>query len=309
LLGGGVDFVGGVFSGGGDAWSVGGEVEPAAFELDVADELGVGFAAGAHESGADGGDADSFVAEFGVEAFGEADEGELGGGVRQHVWDSQLAAYGGDIDDAGATGAGDRLLGAEVWERGPGGVEGGEEVDLHGALEGCGGLGFDGADLDDASVVDEDVDATETGDGFGDEALALGGLSEVGGDEVEVFRGEVWVVVDEGGLGLLELGAGAGGEDELYGLLGEAGGDGEAEAARASGDEDYGVVRDCGGAQGAEGGDGSGCEAGCGGGEVERIEGAAHRFIGCGLHSKGKNKASSPSRMIERKLKAVAGAK
>ena len=32
--------------------------------VDVADELGVGFAAGAHEAGADGGDADAFVAEF-----------------------------------------------------------------------------------------------------------------------------------------------------------------------------------------------------------------------------------------------------
>ena len=248
MLGGGVDFVRGVFGGCSYAGGSSGEVEPAAFELDVSDELGVGFAAGAHEAGADGGDADSFVAEFGVEAFGEADESELGSRVRQHVRDGQLAANGGDVHYAGAAAAGERLLGAEVWERGPGGVEGGEEVDLHGALEGGGGLGFDGADFDDAGVVDEDVDTAEAGDGFGDEAAALGGLGEVGGDEVEVFGAEVWVVVDEGGLRLLQLGAIARGEDELYGLLGETGGDGEAKAAGASGDEDYGVVWDCGGA-------------------------------------------------------------
>ena len=70
--------------------------------FDVADELGVVFAAGAHEAGADGGDADAFVAELGVEAFGEADEGELGGGVGEHVGDGDLAADGGDVDDGGA---------------------------------------------------------------------------------------------------------------------------------------------------------------------------------------------------------------
>ncbi len=79
------------------------------------------------------------------------------------------------------------LLLAQVRECGPGGVEGGEEVDLHGALEDLEGLGFDGADVDDAGVVDEDVDAAEAGDGFVDEALGFFGLGEVGGDEVEVF--------------------------------------------------------------------------------------------------------------------------
>ena len=57
--------------------------------VDIADELGVIFAAGAHQAGADGGDADAFVAEFGVEAFGEADEGELGGGVGEQVRDGE----------------------------------------------------------------------------------------------------------------------------------------------------------------------------------------------------------------------------
>ena len=78
--------------GDGDAGGGGGEDEPAALGFDVADELGVVFAAGAHEAGADGGDADAFVAQLGVQAFGEADEGELGGGVGQHVRHGDLAA-------------------------------------------------------------------------------------------------------------------------------------------------------------------------------------------------------------------------
>ena len=185
------DAVGGVAGGDGEAGGFGGNGEPATLELYVADDVDVVFAAGAHEAGADGGDADAFVAELGVEAFGEADECELGGGVGEHVGDGDLAADAGDVDDGRAAVAGQRSLLAQVREGGPGGVEGGEEVDLHGALEDLEGLGFDGADVDDAGVVDEDVDAAEAGDGFVDEALGFFGLGEVGGDEVEVFGAEV----------------------------------------------------------------------------------------------------------------------
>ena len=66
------DFVGSVFGGDSDAGGVGGEVEPAAFEFDVAYDFGVVFSAGAHEAGADGGDSNALVAKFGVEAFGES---------------------------------------------------------------------------------------------------------------------------------------------------------------------------------------------------------------------------------------------
>jgi len=205
------DAVGCVLGRDGDAGGVGGEVEPAAFELYVTGEVGVVFSSGAHEAGADGGDADAFVAELGVEAFGEADEGELGGGVGKHVGDGDLAADARDVDDGGAAVAREWGLRAQVREGGPGGVEGGEKVDLHGALEDVEGLGFDGADVDDAGVVDEDVDAAEAGDGFGDEALRFFGLGEVGGDQVEVFWAEVGKLGEEGGLGLLELGEIAGG--------------------------------------------------------------------------------------------------
>jgi hypothetical protein len=54
------------------------------------------------------------------------------------------------------------------------------------ARRGGDGLVFDGADLDDAGVVDEDVDATEVGDGVFDEIGGLGGVGEVGGDEEDI---------------------------------------------------------------------------------------------------------------------------
>ena len=68
-----------------------------------------------------------------------------------------------------------RGLRHHVREGGVGGVERGEEVDLHGALEGLDGLGFEGTDLDDAGVVDEDVDAGEAGHGLEDEVGARPG--------------------------------------------------------------------------------------------------------------------------------------
>ena len=195
--------------------------------------------------------------------------------------------------------AGEGLLGAQVGEGGPGGVEGGEEVDLHGALEDLEGLGFDGADVEDAGVVDEDVDAAEAGDGFGDEALGFGGLGEVGGDEVEVVGLEVGELGEEGGLGVLELGEIAGGEDEADGVVSEAGGDGEAQAAGASGDEDDGArgvgigggglaVADGaddqdGGSGGDDGGGDGGYGDSCGGGRGGGGEGgeveSAHMWI------------------------------
>ena len=107
LFGGSVDFIGGMFGGRRDAWGFGGKVEPAALELCIADELSVGFSAGAHKARADSGDADAFMAQLRVEAFGEAHQRELGGRVGKHVRDGQFAADGRDIDDAGAAVAGE----------------------------------------------------------------------------------------------------------------------------------------------------------------------------------------------------------
>ena len=144
------DAVCGVGDGGGEDGGFGAEEEPGLLPGDVADELGVVFAAGAHEAGADGGDADALGAELGVEAFGEAGEGELRGGIGEQVGDGHLAADRRDIDDGGAVrGAGvKRALGEEARQGGEGGVEGGEEVGLHDVFEGGDGLVFDGADLE-----------------------------------------------------------------------------------------------------------------------------------------------------------------
>ena len=59
-------------------------------------------------------------------------------------------------------------------------VEGGEEVGGHGALVGFEGLVFDGADLDDAGVVDEDVELwPKVLRAVAIRALALFGVGEV----------------------------------------------------------------------------------------------------------------------------------
>ena len=63
------DAVGCVAGGDREAGSFGGEGEPAALELYIADDVDVVFAAGAHEAGADGGYSNAFVAQLGVEAF------------------------------------------------------------------------------------------------------------------------------------------------------------------------------------------------------------------------------------------------
>ncbi len=180
----------------------------------LAGEFGVGFASGAHEAGADGGDADAFVAEFGVEAFGEADESEFAGDVGEHVGHGEFAADAGDVDDGCVFVAGVAV--EQVGKRGVGGVEGGEEVGGHGSAIGGDGLVFDGADFDDAGVVDEDVDAAEVADGVIDEHGGLGGVGEVGGDEEDVVGGLDGSAVEEGVAGGDEFFEVAGGEDESW---------------------------------------------------------------------------------------------
>ena len=230
-----VDAVGGVADGGGYDGRGGGEVEPARFLLLIADEGGMDVRAGTHEAGADGGDADAFVAELGVEALREADEGELAGDVGQKVRDGDLAADGGDVDDRG----GAFIRDAEhVRKGGSSGVEGGEEVGCHGAAIGGERLVFDGTDLDDSGVVDEDVDAAEVGDGVIDKVFGLRGVCEVGGDEKDRFGGSDGVAIEQGVASADELIDVAGREDEAAAGATEALGERETEAAGASGDED-----------------------------------------------------------------------
>jgi hypothetical protein len=118
------------------------------------------------------------------------------------------------------------------------GVEGGEEVGGHGAAIGGDGLVFDGADFDDAGVVDEDVDAAEVADGVVDEHDGLGGVGEVGGDEKDVVGGLDGSAIEEGVAGGDEFFYVAGVEDEPGPGAAVAFGESEAEAAGAAGDQD-----------------------------------------------------------------------
>ena len=222
---------------GGEDGSSGSEGEPALLFFCLAGVFGVGFAAGAHEARADGGDANAFVAEFGVEAFGEADEGELAGDVGEQMGHGELASDAGDVDDGRV--AVDGVAAEQVRERRVDGVKGGEEVRGHGALVGGEGLVFHRAYFDDAGVVDEDVDAAEVADGVVDEHGGLGGVGEVGGDEEDVVGGLDGSAIEEGAAGADELFDIAGGQDEFGSGAAIALGQGKAEAAGAAGDEDH----------------------------------------------------------------------
>ena len=225
----------------------------------MAGELGLDAGAGAHEARADGGDADAFVAEFGVEALGEAGEGEFAGDVGQEVGDGDLSADRGDVDDGGFAAVDFALL-EHAGEGGANGVEGGVKVGVHGALEGDERLVFDGSDLDDAGVVDEDIEAAEVGEGLVDEVAGLRRIGEVGADEQDVLGGLDGAGIEEGLAGAGELILVAGGEDEAIAGATEAVGESEAETAGAAGDDD-GLAR-TGGARDEEPGGGRDGDAG-----------------------------------------------
>jgi hypothetical protein len=125
----------------------------------------------------------------------------------------ELAADAGDVDDGGVASAG--FAAEQVGQRGVGGVEGSEEVGGHGAAVGGDGLVFDGADFDDAGVVDEDVDVAEVVDGVVDEEGGLGCVGEVGGDEKDVVGGLDGLAGEKRVAGEDELVQIAGGEDEF----------------------------------------------------------------------------------------------
>ena len=117
-------------------------------------------------------------------------------------------------------------------------MEGGEEVCGHGTAVGGDGLVFDGADLDDAGVVDEDVDPAEVAYGVVDEHDGLGGVGEVCGDEEDVVGRLDGSAIEEGVAGGDELFDITRGEDESGSGATVAFSEGEAEAAGAAGDED-----------------------------------------------------------------------
>ena len=255
------DAFGSVLNGRGDAGCGGAKVEPGFFFFDVADELGSDLRASAHEAGADSGDADALGAKLGVEAFGVAGESELGGGIRQEMGNGHFAADGGDVHDGGSAAvvATQRGLREEMRQECLGGVEGGEEVVLHGGLEGLDRLIFDGAYLDDAGAVDEDIHALQMADGELDHGSGGIIIGEIGGQEKDV-TGSFYVSAEQERVaGLLQLILTARDEDETGAAAAIDAGELKAKAGGAAGDEDDGTMFAGGLGTGAEepgGGDG-----------------------------------------------------
>jgi len=171
-----------------------------------------------------------------VEAFGEATEGELTGDVGEEMGDGNLSADGGDVDDRGFATV-DLCLLEDAGEGGQDGVEGTEEVSVHGALEGDEGLVFNGPDFDDSGVVDEDIDAAEVVVGLVDKVLGLRRIGEIHGDEEDV-GGASGAFVEKSLATAVEFVVVAGGEDEAATGATEAVSQSEAETTGAARDDD-----------------------------------------------------------------------
>ncbi len=119
------------------------------------------------------------------------------------------------------------------------GVEGGEEVSLHGALVGFERLIFKGPDFDDACIVDEEVEAAEGFDGLGDQFFCLFGVGQVAGDEENIVL-VLNAAGQEQGLACgLEFFFVACGENEFEAGLTKTVRDGKAKAAGTAGDDGH----------------------------------------------------------------------
>jgi len=197
----------------------------------------VNLTASTHETRADGSDMDSFVSEFGVKTLRVAYEGEFAGYVGEQVRHGKFSPNTCDVDDGGV--AEDWIALEQMRESGVGGVESREEVGCHGALISGYGLIFDGADFDDASVVDEDVDVAEEADGVVDEDGCLVGVGEIGGEEENIVGILDGVVSEEGVAGVGEFVGVPGDKDELCSGAAKSVCESETEASGAAGNEDY----------------------------------------------------------------------
>ena len=168
-----------------------------------ADEAGGVGAFGFDDAGVEGVDADALGAELEGEDAGDGVDRTLGGGVDRAGGRRDAADQRADVDDAAAL--------AEVLGRGLGDEQEAEDVDVELLVEVLGGDGFEGAELVDAGVVDEDVELAVVLDGGVDDGLRVGGLGDVAldgdgfaaglGDGVDdvVGTGFVGGVVDDDG--------------------------------------------------------------------------------------------------------------
>src|SRR6185312_15727661 len=176
---------------------------------------------------------DALWGEFAGEAFGEADDGSLAGGVVGVVSLAALAGGGADEDDVagGVVGFGVRLA-EHLRDGGLGEAEDAVEVDGEGGSPLGFGHGADGRVFGrpDAVVGDEDVDSAEGFYSFSDKGAALFGRRELllNGEAVGAeFFGQTFGCI--AGAAVVEGDAGSGLMKEAHG--------GGSYAARASGDE------------------------------------------------------------------------
>jgi len=113
--------------------------------------MSMSLSARSHEARTDCRHTNPLVAKFGMKAFRESGEGELGRDVGKEMWNGYLAANGRDVDDGSAA------LGKEEWKCGVRGVDGPKEIRSHSLFINLDGLILSGTDLDDSGIVDEDV--------------------------------------------------------------------------------------------------------------------------------------------------------
>ena len=192
--------------------------------------LFVGGHGGPDGAGVDGVDADVVAGEFYCGGLGEDADGAFGG-VVGGVALGDHAGDGGDVDDGAAAGS------AHVGDDGFGAEEDAFGVDGHDSIPGFFGGFFEVVALDDAGVVDEDVDFAEVGEGGLDGAVPVGldadvhfyedGLAADVGD----FFGDAEAVFD------LDVG-----EDDFGAFVGEDAGFGGAHAAGGACDDGYFVL-------------------------------------------------------------------
>ena len=127
-----------------------------------------------------------------MQAFGEAHQRELRRRVGQHVRHSKLSTDGRDVyDGRAAPPTAQSILPLQMGQGRPRRVERRKEVDPHGVFKVLGGHRLDWPHLDHAGVVYEHVNAAKVPYSFEDQPLALGGLRQVGGDQIEVLRLQV----------------------------------------------------------------------------------------------------------------------
>src|SRR5690606_8926273 len=125
---------------------------------------------------------DVVAGELVAQAVGESHERELAGGVGHEVRHADAPAYRRDVDDAPrALAAHDRQGGQRRVERPP-------EVRVHRVFVVGETHVIDGAHLDDAGVVDDDVNAPVAFERLQDGAFGLVAASYVGGDGEHVGK-------------------------------------------------------------------------------------------------------------------------